>query len=68
MWFGYVIRDEKIAKQDNEEDKIFRIKAEGEKVAKGEAIFRNYAKDEENINNEISELNSKIQEAILRTN
>ena len=39
-----------------------------EKVATGEAIFRNYAEDEENINSEINELNNKIQEAMLRTN
>ena len=65
---GYVIRDEKIAKGNNLENGIYRIKAEGEKVAKGEAIFRYYSSQEETINNSINELNSKIQESMLRSN
>ena len=47
---------------------IYEIKAEGEKVAKGEPIFRYYSNNEDSLNNEINELNNKIQEAMLRTN
>ena len=65
---GYVIRDEKIAKGNNLENGIYRIKAEGEKVAKGEPIFRYYSSQEDTINNSINELNSKIQEAMLGQN
>ena len=65
MLIGYVIRDEKIAKGNNLENGIYRIKAEGEKVAKGESIFRYYSSQEETINNSINELNNKIQEAMI---
>ena len=58
---GYVIRDEQIAKGENTENGIYQIKTEGEKVAKGEPIFRYYTSNEETLNN-------KIQEAMLRTN
>ena len=63
---GYVIRDEKIAKGNNLENGIYQIKAEGEKVANGEYIFRYYGTQEDTINDKINELN--IQEAMLRTN
>lgn len=65
---GYVIRDEKIAKGNNLENGIYQIKAEGEKVANGEYIFRYYGTQEDTINDKINELNNKIQEAMLRTN
>lgn len=63
--FGYVIRDEKIAEGDNNENGISEIKSEGEKVAKGASIFRYHVNNEEELNSKIEELNSKIQEALI---
>lgn len=39
-----------------------QIKAEGEKVAKGEAIFRYYSNKEDNLTKKIEELDTKIDE------
>lgn len=63
--FGYVIRDEKVAKGDNSENGISQIKSEGEKVAKGASIFRYHVSNEEELNRKIEELNNQIQEALL---
>lgn len=65
---GYVIRDEKIAKGKNTENEMILIKSEGERVAKGSQIFRYSSKNEDEINSKISELNAKIQEALLGQN
>lgn len=62
---GYVIRDEKIAKGNNYSNGMYQIKAEGEKVANGDDIFRYYSNNEESLNENINELNNKIQEAML---
>lgn len=61
---GYVIRDEKIVKGQNYKNGMSQIKTEGEKVAKGENIFRYYGKDEESIKQKITEINEQIQKAI----
>lgn len=63
---GYVIRDEKIAKGNGSSNQMIHIKAEGEKVSKGSQIFRYTNENEDEINTKIEELNSKIQEALLR--
>ena len=60
---GYIIRDETVLKGENYKNGIVQIKAEGEKVAKGEAIFRYYTSGEEGLVAKIQELDSKIQEA-----
>lgn len=60
---GYIIRDETVLKGENYKNGLLQIKAEGEKVAKGEAIFRYYAKGEEELVKKIEELDIKIQEA-----
>lgn len=65
LLFGYVIRDEKLAKGEDYENGISQIKSEGEKVAKGASIFRYHASNEEELNKKIEELNSKIQEALI---
>ena len=62
---GYVIRDEKIVKGTSHENRIIQIKGEGEKTASGENIFRYEGSNEQEVNNKINELNSKIQEAML---
>ena len=61
---GYVIRDEQVVKGNNYKNGMEQIKNEGEKTAKGEAIYRYYSKNEENLKIQISELDEKIQEAL----
>ena len=46
---GYIIRDETVIKGENYKNGISQIKAEGEKVAKREAIFRYYTRGEESL-------------------
>ena len=65
MLFGYVIRDEKVAKGNNSNRGMLQIKTEGGKVAKGSQIFRYLSENEDQINSKIDELNAKIQEALL---
>ena len=48
--------------------KSLRLKSEGEKVAKGDAVFRYHSSNEEELNKKIEELNLKIQEALLGQN
>ena len=60
---GYIIRDETVLKGENYKNGISQIRAEGEKVAKGEAIFRYYTQGEEQLKKKIEELDIKIQEA-----
>ena len=60
---GYIIRDETVLKGENYKNGIVQIKSEGEKVAKGEAIFRYYTSGEEGLVGKIQELDIKIQEA-----
>ena len=63
---GYVIRDETVLKGDNYKNGIEQIKTEGEKVAKGEPIFRYYSNNEEKLVEKIKELDAKIDEAISK--
>ena len=61
---GYVIRDEVVISGENAENGLVQIKSEGERVAKGESVFRYYSKNEEDLNEKIEELDTKIQEAL----
>lgn len=63
---GYVIRDETVLKGDNYKNGIEQIKTEGEKVAKGEPIFRYYSNDEKKLVEKIKELDIKIDEAMSK--
>ncbi len=65
---GYIIRDEQVVKGENYKNGILQIKAEGEKIAKGEAIFRYYSNKEENLVKKIKELDTKIDEAMANEN
>lgn len=60
---GYIIRDETVLKGENYKNGLSQIKTEGEKVAKGEAIFRYYTKGEEELIKKIEKLDTKIKEA-----
>lgn len=65
---GYIIREETIVKGSNYKNGIEQIKTEGERVAKGEAIFRYYSSGEESLVNKIKDLDAKIDEAISKEN
>lgn len=61
---GYIIREETLAKGKKDDNSMIHIKMEGERVAKGDIIFRYESAEEEDINKKIEELNTKIQEAL----
>lgn len=63
---GYIIREETIVKGENYKNGMSQIKTEGEKVAKGEAIFRYYSNGEDNLVKKIEELDKKIDEAMSK--
>ena len=61
---GYIIRNEQVKKSDNYENGIYAIASEGQKVAINDPIFRYYSDKEKEINNQISEIDYKIQELL----
>ena len=65
---GYVIRDEQVVKGNNYKNGMEQIKNEGEKTAKGDSIYRYYIKNEEDLKQQISELDQKVQEALKGQN
>lgn len=65
---GYIIRDEIIVEGNNYKNGIVPIKAEREKVAKGESIFRYNSNNEEELTEKIKDLDEKIQEAMSKEN
>ena len=61
---GYIIRDEVVIQGENYKNGMEKIKAEGEKVAVNEAVFRYYTRNEDTLKEKIAELDTKIQEAM----
>lgn len=61
---GYVLRDETVVQGQNYKNGMEKLKTEGEKVAKGEPIFRYYTSGEEELKKKIAELDSKLQETL----
>lgn len=61
---GYVIRNETVVQGDNYKNGMMQIKTEGERVAKGDSIFRYYSNNEEILIKKIQDLDVKIQEAM----
>ena len=61
---GYIIRKETVIQGNNYKNGMIQIKTEGEKVAKGEAVFRYYSNQENKLVEKIQELDLKIQEAM----
>lgn len=61
---GYIIREETVVKGENYKNGMSQIKTEGERVAKGEAIFRYYSNGENSLIKKIEELDKKIDEAM----
>lgn len=65
---GYVIRNEKVVKGENFKNGMEQIKAEGERAATNENIFRYYSANEETLKQKIAELDTKIQEVMTNDN
>ena len=61
---GYIIREEKLFQGENYKNGISQIKTEGQRVAKGDPIFRYYTNNEENLVEEIAKLDQQIQDAM----
>lgn len=61
---GYIIREEKVIKDEENTNGIYTIAAEGQKVAKNEYIFGYYKEDEKEITNKINELDYQIQKRL----
>lgn len=61
---GYLIRNEIVVKGQNYKNGMEQIKTEGEKTAKGEAVYRYYSKNEDGLKKQIEELDDLIQETL----
>ena len=61
---AYIIREETMFQGDNYKNGISQIKTEGQRVAKGDPIFRYYTNNEQNLISKIEELDKQIQEAM----
>lgn len=61
---GYVIREEKVISGENYQNGIVTIKSDGEKVSKGDSVFRYCSQNEEKLKEKIAKLDEEIQEAI----
>ena len=61
---GYVIREEKVIKTPENQNKLVQIKNEGERASVGEEVFRYEATNEEELNEKIKNLNKQIQVAM----
>ena len=61
---AYVIRKEQMLQGDKYKNGIVQIKGEGEKVAKGEPVFRYYNNNEEDILKKIEELDIEYKKAL----
>ena len=64
---GYIIREEKIFQGENYKNGISQIKTEGQRVAKGDPIFRYYTNNEENLIKKIADLDIQILVALEQT-
>lgn len=61
---GYIIREEKLFQGENYKNGIYQIKTEGQRVAKGDPIFRYYTNNEEALIEKIAKLDTQIQDAL----
>lgn len=64
---GYIIRDETVLQGTNYKNGMVQIISENERVAKGENVFRYYSDGEEDLVNQISDLDTQINEAIANS-
>ena len=61
---GYIIRNEKVIKDENSSNGIYAIATEGQKVAKDEIVFRYYKDSEKELTENIKQIDYKIQEEL----
>ena len=61
---GYIIRNEKVIKDENSSNGIYAIATEGQKVAKDEVVFRYYKDSEKELTENIKQIDYKIQEEL----
>lgn len=61
---GYIIRDEEVLKGENYSNGLDQIITDGFRVSKGEAVFRYYSNNEDEIMLQIKELDKQIDEAL----
>lgn len=61
---GYIIRNEKVIKNEEYQNGIIQIATEGEKVYKNEAIFQYYSEETKTLSNEMTDLDLQIQEKL----
>lgn len=61
---AYIIREEKLFQGNNYKNGIYQIKTEGQRVAKGDPIFRYYTNNENDLIEKIAKLDSQIQDAL----
>lgn len=61
---GYILREEYILRGEEYKNGMVQIKTEGEKVAKGETVFRYYSNGEEELTKKINDLDKQINEAL----
>lgn len=59
---GYIIRNETLIDIEDSNNGLVAIKSEGEKVGKGESIYRYCIDNEDEINSEITKVDKEIQE------
>lgn len=61
---GYIVRDESLVESSKKGKEIIRIKEEGQRVAKENPVYRYYSDKENELKEQISQINVKIQEAM----
>ena len=61
---GYVIREEKVIQNSENQNKLVQIKNDGERISVGEEVFRYEATNEQELNQKIKDLNNQIQTAM----
>lgn len=61
---GYILRNEFVIENEEENGDIIQIATEGEKVAKNNSIFQYYNGNQEELSGKIDEIDLKLQEAL----
>ena len=64
---GYVLREEYLLKGEEYKNGIVQIKSEGEKVSKGETVFRYYSNGEDKLLKQINQLDCEINEILSKS-
>lgn len=62
--YGYIIREEVIVEGNNSGKEMNKVKQEGERVAKGDTIFRYASSQEEDLKQKITKTDEEIQKII----